>query len=445
VTGSGSVYNIAVSGMTGDGTVIVDIASGVCTDILGKKNLSSINTDNTVTYDESRPIVEINQASGQTDPTSNSPINFTATFSEDVEDFINLDVSISGTSGATTVVVTGSGAIYNIEVSGMTGDGTVIVNITESVCTDLAGNDNIASTNTDNTVTYDGTRPTVLISSIESGSTDLTDIPVTIEFSEPVQGFSLDDINLTNTNISAFIEVNLGQKWTANLNPVNQGIIEMSINADIATDNANNGNMASNLFSITYVLANQAPIIQNQQFSINEDSEAGIFIGTVIATDEDNDNISFDILSGNTDDAFNINKDNGEISLSTSNILDYEKQTEYLLTVEVTDDNPNVLSAQAIITITIVELDEKLAANNIITPNDIRNKFWIIEDIQNYADYELTIRTATGQVVYKTINYQNNWAGTYNNKNLPIGTYYYTLISTINRNKYSGFINLIRN
>ena len=39
------------------------------------------------------------------------------------------DVTLTGTAGATTAVVTGSGTTYNVAVSGMTGSGTVIASM----------------------------------------------------------------------------------------------------------------------------------------------------------------------------------------------------------------------------------------------------------------------------------------------------------------------------
>jgi len=50
-------------------------------------------------------------------------INFTVVFSESVSDFAAGDVMLSGTAGATTVAVTGSGTTYNVAVSGMTSSG----------------------------------------------------------------------------------------------------------------------------------------------------------------------------------------------------------------------------------------------------------------------------------------------------------------------------------
>ena len=73
-------------------------------------------------------------------------------------DFATGDVTLSGTAPGTLVAtVTGSGTTYNVAVSGMTGSGTVIATIAAGVAHDAAGNANLASTSTDNTVTYDVT------------------------------------------------------------------------------------------------------------------------------------------------------------------------------------------------------------------------------------------------------------------------------------------------
>jgi hypothetical protein len=107
-----------------------------------------------VTPDTTPPSVTINQAAGQLDPTSSSPINFTVVFSEPVTGFDSSDVLLGGTAGATTCVVTGSGTTYNVAVSGMTRSGTVTATVRAGAAQDAAGNLSLASTSTDNTVSY---------------------------------------------------------------------------------------------------------------------------------------------------------------------------------------------------------------------------------------------------------------------------------------------------
>ncbi len=444
LTGGPKIFNAEISGMTGDGTVIINVPESSCTDSIGNLNLTSVIVKNQVNYDVSRPGIEIVRETGQTNPSNSSIIYFRALFSEQINNFVPANVKLTGTAGATNLNLRGGPDVYTIEVSGMSSDGTVMVSIPENELSDAAGNMNTASVNTDNQVIFDTTPPTVIISSTESGQTSLTDIPFTVEFSEPVAGFSLNNININNGKINSFNEEISEIKWSGIINPNSFGIISVSIPENIITDKANNSNAASNIFSIEYVYINHSPVVENQSFSIPENSPEGALVGTVQASDPDGDNLSFTIVSGNTDDAFVIDENSGEISLTSGNILNYEITPEYNLIINVTDDAIEPKSVNSTIIISVVDVAEKFEANNIITPDDSRNKYWIIKNIENYKDYELIIRTASGQTVYQTKNYNNDWDGRYNNGILPTGTYYFILRNPFTNQKYTGFINLIR-
>ena len=82
----------------------------------------------------------INQAVGQPDPTSTSPISFTVVFSETVFRFAPRVVDHGRPRAAPkTATVTGGGTIYSVSVTGMTTSGTVIATIAAAGATDLAG------------------------------------------------------------------------------------------------------------------------------------------------------------------------------------------------------------------------------------------------------------------------------------------------------------------
>ena len=117
-------------------------------------NVDATPASFTWTIDATRPSVTIEQPSGQPDPTSASPINFSVEFSEPVTGFSGGDITLGGTAGAATAVVAGGGTTYNVTVSGMTAAGTVTASIPANAATDVAGNGNTASTSSDNTVTF---------------------------------------------------------------------------------------------------------------------------------------------------------------------------------------------------------------------------------------------------------------------------------------------------
>jgi hypothetical protein len=170
-----TTFDISVSGMTVTGTVTASIAANRLRDVNGNLNIASTSTDNTVSYDITRPSVTIEQAAGQADPANNTPINFAVVFSKPVTNFdAPGDVTLSGTAGATTIHITGGPMIYNVAVSGMANDGTVIANIPANAAKDAANNLSTASTSTDNTVTFQfcGSNP-IVTSNADGGSNTL--------------------------------------------------------------------------------------------------------------------------------------------------------------------------------------------------------------------------------------------------------------------------------
>ena len=119
--------------------------------------------------------IDATGANGVPLTTSTSPIDFTVIFNEPVVDFTSSDVTLSGTAGATTKIVTSTGPTsYNVAVSGMTGYGTVIATIpSTSVSHDPYGDASVAaatSSNGDNTVTYSAPLPTFTLSGPTAGT-----------------------------------------------------------------------------------------------------------------------------------------------------------------------------------------------------------------------------------------------------------------------------------
>ncbi len=269
ISGGPSTYTVAVSGMTTDGSVVVAIPAGVATDAASNANTASTSTDNTVGWvapDTTAPTVTINQAVGQSDPTSTSPINFTAVFSEPVSGFTSADVAITGTAGGTkTVVISGGPSIYTVAVSGMTTDGTVVAAIPAGVVTDAASNANTASTSTDNTVSWvapDTTAPTVTINQAATQNDPTTAAPIsfTAVFSEPVTGFTSADVTITGTaDGTKAVTISGGPStYTVAVSGMTtEGTVVAAIPAGVATDAASNANTASTSTDNSVTFASQ--------------------------------------------------------------------------------------------------------------------------------------------------------------------------------------------
>lgn len=99
--------------------------------------------------------------------------------------------------------------------------------------------------------------------------------------------------------------------------------------------------------------------VQDQTFSVAENSVAGTVVGTVVAADPDTASpLSYEITGGNTNSAFAINASTGQITVANAAALNYEVLTSFALTVTVTDSTIPETSDSATITINVLNVDE---------------------------------------------------------------------------------------
>ncbi|MEI8654115.1 Ig-like domain-containing protein [Pseudoalteromonas sp. Hal273] len=104
-------------------------------------------------------------------------------------------------------------------------------------------------------------------------------------------------------------------------------------------DDGNNATDAGSL-SITIAPINDAPVASNQGFNISENATDGDTIGTVSASDIENQNLSYTLLSGAP--IFEINNDSGLLTVKGESPFDFETTPQYILSLAITDDGtPN--------------------------------------------------------------------------------------------------------
>ena len=94
-----------------------------------------------------------------------------------------------------------------------------------------------------------------------------------------------------------------------------------------------------------------------------------------------------------------------------------------------------------------VEYIPKIKTYNIITPNkDSFNEFFTIDNIEHYPNSVLTIINRWGEVIYKTVGYNNNWNGKVDEKQAASGTYFFELDLNEPRNEVKsvrGFFSIL--
>ena len=120
---------------------------------------------------------------------------------------------MSGDAGGRTITVSelapNNGTTYDVAVSGMNRIGTVVATILANAVTDAFGNRNLASTSTDNTVTFgsDATppsaSPTVSSGTLGSNGWFTSDVSIAWNWADNTGGVGLDPANCTTSSPSS--------------------------------------------------------------------------------------------------------------------------------------------------------------------------------------------------------------------------------------------------
>ncbi len=104
---------------------------------------------------------------------------------------------------------------------------------------------------------------------------------------------------------------------------------------------------------------NENPIINDQGFNVNENTPNGSAIGTIVATDPDNgQQLTYSITSGNINNTFALNASTGALTVSNNQLINYETNSQFQLTVKVQDNGAGMLSDFGIVTINTINVNE---------------------------------------------------------------------------------------
>ncbi len=235
----GTVWTARITPGT-EGAVTLDVPAGAAQDAAG--NDSTAATRLRVTYDVSALTVEI---TGPITP-QNAAFEATFTFSAAVSGFALSDINV-GNGTASNLRETTTGTVWTVLIT-PAGDGAVTIDVPAGAARDDDGNDSTAPARF--SVLYDGTAPTVEI----GGPTTPQNAPfeATFTFSTAVSGFELSDIVVGNGEASNLRETTTGTVWTATVTPAGDGAVTLDVAADVARDQAGNGNIAAAQLSVLY-------------------------------------------------------------------------------------------------------------------------------------------------------------------------------------------------
>jgi hypothetical protein len=240
-----------------DTTNAINLSGSQYTDLAGNSGVGTTPSPN-YTIDTVRPtIVSMVRTTPSTELTNATTVTFTATFNEAVTGVDLADFGTFGPVGVGGGFVSGSGAVYTVTLTGLTGSGQKGLGLQPNATfADLAGNSAVVpNLITGEAYTIDQTRPTVAISmsdtNLNAGETSV----VTFTFSEALAAgtFTNADISVQNGTLSAVSTSNGGVTWTGTFTPnanildatnvitvTNSGVTDLAGNTGTGTTNSPN-------------------------------------------------------------------------------------------------------------------------------------------------------------------------------------------------------------
>lgn len=257
-----SVYDITVSEgdlADLDGTVGLDLSGTLIRDAAGNQlPAGEPSVDEVYILDNTEPTVTVNQATGQADPASGAPVNFTVAFSEpiDVSSFTTDVITQSGSAVVNTwsIIDSGNHMNFTLSATAISANGNIIPSIGAGRVQDPAGNPNDASTSTDNTVQFtDNVPPSVTINQASGQSDPSNGLPIRFDvvFSEPIIASIFTPSDITQKGTATGITWSITdsgdhQNFTLSATSVNgYGTLVPFIDANRVTDLVGNNNTAS--------------------------------------------------------------------------------------------------------------------------------------------------------------------------------------------------------
>ncbi|PWL31988.1 Ig-like domain-containing protein [uncultured Roseivirga sp.] len=421
------VYTAEITPTT-DGIVTVDVAANVAEDAATNGNTAA--PQHSIMADFTAPEVSIGNIPAEL--YDFDPFSLTFTFTEEVVGFEESDIQF--TNAQLTSFTATDNIVFEASLSAISND-EVTVSVPANTLDDLAGNSFESAEQI--TIAFNSL-PTDIglsvlaidennalgdeIGQLTTADNDLGDVhSYTL-----VTGTGADDNNafgITTDKLRAAESFNYEAKSDYTIR--------------VSTDDGRGG-FFEKVFAITINDVNEQPtdiLLSNQ--IIEETDEERISVGLLSTIDQDfGDDFSYELVDGNgsTHNArFAIVGD----ELFTSQMVNYEELEVLQIRIRTTDSGG--LFFEKALEIAVVNVENEALRDftkdepdarikNFFTPNgDGKNDVWVVDDIRDNPNNQVKVYSQTGQLVFSTDNYQNNWEGTYNGKQLPSGTYYYEI------------------
>ena len=338
---------------TTSGTVTLNVFASGATDAANNQNTAA--TAQTVTVDVDKPTVTISVPS----VTQTNTFNAIIIFSEAVLGFGQSDLSLTGSAASITAWNANSdNTTYTATITPTT-SGTVMIGVAANVATDGTNNPNTAATSKTVTVNVDTTAPNVSISvpsGVQNGA-----FSVTIIFAETVSGFVGSDVSLSGSaaSITSWSANSDNTVYTATITPTASGTVTVGVDANAATDAANNQNTAATSKMVTVDVDRPKVSI-----SVPSDVQIGAFDATITFSEVVSDFVQADVSLTGSEASITGWSANTDNTAYTATIIPTTSGTATLsVAAGVATDaasNPNTAAIPQTVTIAMPEIVQDL-------------------------------------------------------------------------------------
>ena len=301
-----------------DGT---DTANGVLTIMVTPVNDAPVANPDTTTILEDASATSINVLSNDTDE-ENDTLSITS---------VNADVGAISSSGANVVYTPEANFNGQVIVNYILSDGTDTAAGTLTINVTPVNDAPVAQPDTA-TINEDAPETTIDVISNDTDADTTDTLAITAVTAD------IGTASVENNEI----------KYTPALN--NESTATLTYTLSDGTDEVQ-GNL-----TITIVAINDAPTAVNQTFAIGENATDGETIGTITASDIENDTLTFSLSGGETS-LFNIDSNSGLLTVNGNSAFNFETATQHTVNIDITDNgSPNETTT---ITINVNITDEE--------------------------------------------------------------------------------------
>lgn len=234
----------------------------------------------------------------------------------------------------------------------------------------------------------------------------------TVIASDPNAGQTLNySITSGNTNNAFAINQANGNLTVSNFAMLNYEATSAFYLTVRVTDNGTGNLWSAATITVSLNDINEAPVLNPVNLTVAEFAPNGTFVGIVTATDPDQgQSFTFQIISGNTLNAFHVNMNNGAINVINSSALNASVNPVFYLQVRVQDNGQPSLSSTGIVRIDVLQLkqdeisedllsEEKAAPVFKIYPNPSSDGYFMLSAENQSSVAEVAIMDISGKLI----------------------------------------------